>query len=67
MRAVSSAGWRLFWGYAGIRAIPVRAISEDAKRFYEKHGLVSSPVDPMTLMITPAEARKMLTQNQSPA
>lgn len=42
----------------GIRAILVHAISERAKRFYEKWGFISSPVDPMTLMITLAEARK---------
>jgi len=36
---------------AGIRAILVHAISEEAKRFYEKHGFVASPVDPLTVMI----------------
>lgn len=46
---------------AGIRAILVHAISERAKRFYEKWGFVSSPVQPMTLMITVAEARKAIT------
>jgi len=45
---------------AGIRAILVHAISDRAKRFYEKWGFVSSPVDPMTLMITLAEAQKVL-------
>ena len=34
---------------AGIRAVLLHAISEDAKRFYEKAGFSSSPVDPMTL------------------
>jgi len=43
---------------AGIRAILVHAISEPAKRFYEKWGFISSPVEPMTLMITVTEARK---------
>lgn len=43
---------------AGIRALLVHAISERAKRFYEKWGFISSPVDPMTLMITLTEARK---------
>src|ERR1700758_4242683 len=42
---------------AGIRAILVHAISERAKRFYEKCGFIASPVEPMTLMITVAEAR----------
>lgn len=47
---------------AGIRAILVHAISERAKRFCEKWGFVSSPMDPMTLMITVAEARKALIE-----
>lgn len=45
----------------GIRAILVHAISEDAKRFYERCGFVSSPIDPMTLMITVADAEKSLS------
>ncbi len=45
---------------AGIRTILVHAISDRAKRFYEKHGFVVSPVDPMTVMITVAEAAKAL-------
>jgi hypothetical protein len=40
---------------AGIRAILVHAISSDAQRFYERHGFVSSPIDPMMLMIALAE------------
>jgi len=45
---------------AGIRAILVHAISDRAKRFYEKWGFTSSPLDPMTLMITVTEADKAL-------
>jgi len=45
---------------AGIRAILVHAISERAKRFYEKCGFTASPVEPMTLMITVAEAQNAL-------
>ena len=45
---------------AGIRAILVHAISERAKRFYEKWGFTASPVEPMTLMITVAEAQNAL-------
>jgi GNAT superfamily N-acetyltransferase len=45
---------------AGVRAILVHAISEAAKRFYEKYGFVASPVDPMTVMITIAEAAKII-------
>jgi GNAT superfamily N-acetyltransferase len=44
---------------AGIRAILVHAISERAKRFYEDCGFIPSPVEPMTLMITVAEAAKI--------
>jgi len=45
---------------AGVRAILVHAISDAAKRFYEKYGFVASPVDPMTVMIPIAEAAKIL-------
>jgi GNAT superfamily N-acetyltransferase len=44
----------------GVRAMLVHAISPDAKRFYEKHGFRASSVEPMTLMITVDEARRML-------
>jgi GNAT superfamily N-acetyltransferase len=36
---------------AGIRAILVHAISEDAKLFYQKCGFTVSPMEPMTLMV----------------
>jgi len=45
---------------AGIRALLVHAISERAKRFYEGYGFIPSPMDPLTLMITLAEAQKLL-------
>ena len=45
---------------AGIRVILVHAISPAAKRFYENYGFVSSPVDPMTVMITVPEAVRAL-------
>lgn len=44
----------------GVRALLVHAISESAKEFYEHWGLTPSPVEPMTLMITIEEARRML-------
>jgi len=47
---------------AGIRAILVHAISESAKQFYERSGFIPSPIDPMTLMITVAEAVNALTE-----
>ncbi|MDP9147819.1 MAG: GNAT family N-acetyltransferase [Acidobacteriota bacterium] len=45
---------------AGIRAILVQAISEDAKRFYERYGFRVWPIDPMTLIVTIADAEKAL-------
>ncbi len=45
---------------AGIRAVLVHAVSEDAKRFYERCGFQPSPVDPMTLMITMRDAQRVL-------
>ena len=44
----------------GIRAILVHAISDDATRFYQHYGFGASPVDPLTLMITLAEAEAAL-------
>jgi GNAT superfamily N-acetyltransferase len=44
----------------GVRAILVHAISEEAKTFYESYGFRVSPLEPMTLMITVEEARRML-------
>ena len=43
-----------------IRAILVHAISEEAKRFYRRHGFVESPIDPMTLMITIADVKRAI-------
>ena len=44
----------------GVRAMLVHAISKDAKAFYERHGFRASPIEPMTLMITIDEAKRML-------
>jgi GNAT superfamily N-acetyltransferase len=46
---------------AGIRVILVHAISEQARVFYENHGFITSPMDPLTLMITLREAERELT------
>ena len=54
-RAINAAG------SVGVRAILVHAISEEAWAFYEKHGFRPSPVEPMTLVITIDEARRMLS------
>lgn len=50
---------------AGIRAILVHAISEAARRFYEGHAFIASPLDPLLLMITVAEASKLLEWRQA--
>jgi GNAT superfamily N-acetyltransferase len=41
----------------GIRALLCHAISEDAKRFYLRHGFVASPVEPMTLLLNLSKLR----------
>jgi GNAT superfamily N-acetyltransferase len=46
---------------AGIRAVLLHAISEEAKRFYLHHGFAKSPVDPMTLMVSLADVEKALS------
>ncbi len=45
---------------AGIRAILVHAISQEAKQFYLKCGFTPSPVALMTLMVTIADAKDAL-------
>lgn len=45
---------------AGIRALLVHAISEEAKGFYERWGFQPSPIDPMTLMVTMQDAQEAL-------
>ena len=47
---------------AGIRGLLVHAISESAKRFYEKHGFAASPIDPLTVMLPLSEADKLAGQ-----
>ncbi|MBV5261814.1 GNAT family N-acetyltransferase [Synechococcus moorigangaii CMS01] len=49
---------------AGIRAILVHAISPGAKQFYENCGFMPSPLEPMTLIITIADARNALGSNR---
>jgi GNAT superfamily N-acetyltransferase len=46
----------------GVRALLVHAISDQARGFYEHWGLRRSPVEPMTLMITVDEVRRMFEQ-----
>ena len=44
----------------GVRALLVHALSDKAKAFYQRYGFHPSPIEPMTLMITLAEALKAL-------
>ena len=44
---------------AGIRALLVHAISDEARRFYLSQGFHASPVDPMTVMITMEESSRI--------
>lgn len=46
---------------AGIRAVLLHAMSDDAKRFYVRAGFHECPVDPMMMMITLAEVEKNLS------
>ncbi len=47
---------------AGIRAILVHALDEDAKTFYQRCGFQASPLASMTLMITVADALKAFSK-----
>jgi GNAT acetyltransferase-like protein len=47
---------------AGVFAILVHALSEQAKRFYLSRGFVVSPLQPMTLMMTLATVRTILAE-----
>jgi len=45
---------------AGIRALLVHALSQDAKRFYSGSGFIESPLDSMTLMVALQDAAHYL-------
>ena len=45
---------------AGIRAVLLHAVSDEAKRFYVHHGFIESSLDPMTMMMTLADIEKAL-------
>ena len=47
----------------GVRAMLCHALSEDAKRFYLHHGFVTSPIEPMTLLLN---VSKLTTRARSP-
>jgi len=44
---------------AGIRAMLLHAMSDDAKRFHARAGVYECPVDPMMMMITLAEVENL--------
>ena len=46
---------------AGIRALLVHALSEEAKQFYQRFGFQPSPTDPLDLMITLKDAQENLS------
>lgn len=56
IRAVSVAG------DAGVFAILVHALSDQAKKFYISRGFVESPIQPMTLMMTLETVRQILAE-----
>jgi len=39
-------------GILGIRGLLAHAISEETKTFYEHHGFIASPTQPMTLILS---------------
>lgn len=45
---------------AGIKALLVHALSDTAAHFYKRFGFTSSPLDPMTLMLSMKQARRLL-------
>lgn len=44
----------------GVRGMVLHALSENAKRFYERHGFRSSPTDQVDLMVSLREAARIL-------
>lgn len=52
---------------AGVAALLVHAISEDARRFYRSRGFIESPVKPMTMCLILESARKAFRELSQPA
>lgn len=46
----------------GIRAVLVHSLSEDARRFYLRHGFIESPMNPLTLMLPIETVRSALVE-----
>ncbi|SCN47161.1 hypothetical protein BAZMOX_363172_0 [methanotrophic endosymbiont of Bathymodiolus azoricus (Menez Gwen)] len=49
-------------GDAGVFAILVHALTDQAKLFYLSCGFIESPIQPMTLMMTIATVRSILVE-----
>ena len=49
-------------GHAGVFALLVHALSDQAKQFYLSRGFVESPLQPMTLIMTIATIRSILAE-----
>ncbi len=49
-------------GHAGVFALLVHALSDQAKQFYRSRGFVPSPLQPMTLMMTLETVRAILAE-----
>jgi GNAT superfamily N-acetyltransferase len=49
---------------AGVRALLVHSLSEDAKAFYLRYGFLESPIDPMTLMLNLQDVRRYLEKEE---
>lgn len=49
---------------AGVTALLVHAISEQAKRFYRSRGFIESPIKPMTMCLMLATAERALRDKQ---
>lgn len=47
---------------AGVAALLVHSLSEEAKRFYRSRGFVESPVKPLTMCLILESARKALKE-----
>ena len=47
---------------AGVKAIMVHAISDEAKRYYLSRGFLESPVEPMTLCLVLETARRAIAE-----
>ena len=55
-RQTSRRAWKHTPQHAGVCALLVHTLSEDAKIFYVQNGFLESPLDPMTLVLSLKDA-----------